>query len=360
MIVDEDALTIVPLVNALACCGYDVETASTAADALRVLDRNPCQLLVAALHMTHMDGEALFMSAQKRDPDLAVFLLTYRGDTLRAVECLKRGADDFLAKPYELMEAVVRIRMVLERQRLELAHRALTQHLDADPDSSPIAAGVAQDSLAAFISALESKDEFTRDHSARVSELASRIAREVKPGDIGFHTEVRFGGLLHDIGKIGIRESVINKPGVLTPKEFAEVQKHPIIGETILRPIVANANVLAIVRSHHERWDGGGYPDALAGDSISLGARIVAVADSYDAMTSARPYRVGMSHERAVEILREGGGSQWDRRVVQGFLSLVKSGKMPVRGRPKSRRDKALPTASDIVLPSEDFLRNAA
>jgi putative nucleotidyltransferase with HDIG domain len=219
---------------------------------------------------------------------------------------------------------------------------------------------MAQDSLAAFISALESKDEFTRDHSARVSELAARIARQVKPTDIGFHTEVRFGGLLHDIGKIGIRESVINKPGALTPREFAEVQKHPVIGETILRPVVANPNVLAIVRNHHERFDGGGYPDALSGQAIPLGARIVAVADSYDAMTSARPYRVGMSPERAIEILREGAGSQWDRTVIHGFLSLVNNGLLPERARHASRREKALPTASDIVLPADDFLRNAA
>ena len=244
---------------------------------------------------------------------------------------------------------------------MEVQNRELLQIAAGNQvPTSPLANSIAQDALSAFISALESKDEFTRDHSSRVSELAARIAIQIKPRDIPFQTEVRLGGLLHDIGKIGIRESVINKPGALTPKEFAEVQRHPIIGETILKPVVANPSILDIVRSHHERWDGGGYPDALAKQSIPLGARIVAVADSYDAMTSARPYRVGMTPERSLEILREGSGIQWDRAVVQAFAALVAAGQLPERSRHSGRRERSLPNSSDVHLPADQFLRYAA
>lgn len=361
MVVDEDSSTVSPLVNALVACGYEVEPASNGPEALRILERRPARLLITPLGMKEMAGDILFGYAQRRDPDIAVLLIIGHGETLQGIECLKQGADDYLSRPFELMEAVVRVRKVLERQRLTLENRELTKAITATQMSgSPVVSGAAQDSLAAFISALESKDEFTRDHSSRVSELAARVATQVKPRDIAFHTEVRFGGLLHDIGKIGIRESVINKPAALTPREFAEIQRHPVIGETILKPVVANPSVLAIVRSHHERWDGGGYPDGLAGQSIPLGARIVAVADSFDAMTSARPYRVGMSAERAIEILREGINSQWDRSVVNAFLTLATTGHLPDRTRHIGRREKALPTASDVVLPSDQFLRNAA
>jgi len=363
VVVDEDPSTVASLVNALSCCGYEVEGAQAPSEALRILERNPARLLVTALHMTEMDGDKLFGYAQRRDPDIAVLLLiSQHHDTQRAVDCLKKGADDFLRKPFELIEAAVRARSILEHRQLKLQNRALMDAAARNQiDPSPVAAGMAQDALAAFISALESKDEFTRDHSSRVSELSARIAIQMKPREISFQTEVRLGGLLHDIGKIGIRETVINKPAALTPNEFAEVQRHPVIGETILKPVVANAGVLTIVRNHHERWDGGGYPDGIAGQSISLGARIVAVADSFDAMTSARPYRIGMSQERAVEILREGANTQWDRSVVNAFVTLVAAGQLPERSRHNTnRREKALPTASDIVLPTEQFLRNAA
>ncbi len=134
---------------------------------------------------------------------------------------------------------------------------------------------------------------------------------------------LRVAALFHDIGKIGVPEVVLNKPGKLTEEEFAHIQKHPEIGETILRPLFADPDVLSIIRNHHERWDGGGYPDGLKGEAIPFGARIVAVADSYDAMTSARSYRAGMDPERALDILAKGAGTQWDPEIVGALLGLA-------------------------------------
>jgi HD-GYP domain-containing protein (c-di-GMP phosphodiesterase class II) len=177
-------------------------------------------------------------------------------------------------------------------------------------------------SLEALISALEAKDPYTRDHSHRVCATALSLASQIAPGDPVFQERIRVASLFHDIGKIGVPEAVLNKPGALDPDEWAAVQRHVLCGVSILRPIVDDAT-LAMVRHHHERWDGKGYPDGVAGKDIPLGARIIAVADSWDAMTSARPYRPSMPRQKVWEILRDGAGKQWDPEIVPVFLRSV-------------------------------------
>jgi len=174
-------------------------------------------------------------------------------------------------------------------------------------------------SLEALISALEAKDPHTRDHSHRVCATAMNLASQIAPGDPLFQERIRVASLFHDIGKIGVPEAVLNKPGALDPQEWAAVQRHVLCGVGILRPVV-DAATLAMVRHHHERWDGKGYPDGVAGTDIPLGARIIAVADSWDAMTSARSYRPALAHRDVWDILREGAGSQWDPAIVEAFL----------------------------------------
>lgn len=177
-------------------------------------------------------------------------------------------------------------------------------------------------SLEALISALEAKDPYTRDHSHRVCATALNLASQIAPGDPLFQERIRVASLFHDIGKIGVPEAVLNKPGALDPDEWAAVQRHVLCGVSILRPIVDDAT-LAMVRHHHERWDGKGYPDGVARKDIPLGARIIAVADSWDAMTSARPYRPSMQRQKVWEILRDGAGKQWDPEIVPIFLKTV-------------------------------------
>jgi putative nucleotidyltransferase with HDIG domain len=169
-------------------------------------------------------------------------------------------------------------------------------------------------------SALDAKDTYTRGHSSRVADLSVELSKR-----LGYDSEavarIRMGGILHDIGKIGVDDSVLRKPGRLTEEEFDQIKKHPMIGYEILKGIRQFAPILPIVRNHHESWDGRGYPDQLAGDKIPRDAQIVAVADSFDAMTSDRPYRRGMSLEKVVDIFKHGRGSQWAADVVDVLLS---------------------------------------
>ncbi|NND98586.1 MAG: HD domain-containing protein [Pirellulaceae bacterium] len=172
-----------------------------------------------------------------------------------------------------------------------------------------------------LVSALDAKDNYTSGHSTRVSELTVELATRLGYDDEGL-SRVRRGGILHDIGKIGVDDAVLRKPGKLTDDEFDQIKQHPILGYEILKGIRQFRDILPAVRNHHESWDGRGYPDALAGNEIPRDAQIMAVADAFDAMTSDRPYRSGMSLEKVVSIFQDGRGKQWAPDVVDALLAM--------------------------------------
>jgi len=175
-----------------------------------------------------------------------------------------------------------------------------------------------------LVSALEAKDFYTRHHSARVTEFSLKIARHMGFGERELD-DLELAGLLHDVGKIGIPENILNKPGPLTGEEYKAIKDHPVFGESILKPVVELTQIAKIVRCHHERYDGKGYPDGLKGLEIPLGARIMTVADSYDAITSKRPYRGEESHHFAVKEIIRCSGSQFDPEVIQHFIEVAKT-----------------------------------
>ena len=183
-------------------------------------------------------------------------------------------------------------------------------------------------SVGSLVKAIEEKDTYTRGHSERVSQLVVRMARELRIPEAEIEY-LRLGSILHDVGKIGIPESIVRSPKALTKAEFRIIQKHPVKGIEILEPIAFMRDHMYLVRSHHERWDGKGYPDGLVGDSIPLGAQIVAVADAYDAMTSSRPYRKGMPPRQAVREIEKNAGLQFSRRIAEAFLAVMSRTKEP-------------------------------
>jgi putative nucleotidyltransferase with HDIG domain len=174
--------------------------------------------------------------------------------------------------------------------------------------------------IQSLASALDAKDSYTSGHSSRVAELATMIARRLGFDQDGIN-RIRMAGILHDIGKIGIADSVLRKPGQLTEDEFEQIKHHPVLGYEILKGIKPFRNILPAVRHHHESWDGSGYPDGLAGDGIPLDAQVLAVADAFDAMTSDRPYRSGMTMDKVVGIFKDGRGTQWAAAVVDVLLA---------------------------------------
>lgn len=174
--------------------------------------------------------------------------------------------------------------------------------------------------IQSLVSALDAKDAYTCGHSSRVAELAVKLAERLEYCEHGL-SRIRMAGILHDIGKIGIDDSVLRKPGRLTDEEFEQIKLHPVLGYEILRGVRQFRNILPAVRHHHESWDGSGYPDGLSGEDIPRDAQVLAVADSFDAMVSDRPYRAGMPLEKVIAIFQEGRGSQWAADVVDVLLA---------------------------------------
>ena len=321
LLVDSDVAAAQTLARALRRAGHAAEVVGGGEAALARLAERRFDLLVTAIPMPRLRGDVLLRLARECDPDLAVLMAADAGSARRAVECLREGAWDTLTKPYDPREALVRIDRALEHRRLVLENRGHRHALEARlAEQADGLARTLQGSLEALITALEAKDRHTRNHSTRVAETSSLLAQALRPDDDVFLRRVRVAALFHDIGKIGVPEAILHKPGPLNAQEMQAVERHVAHGVTILAPLL-DPETVAMVRHHHERIDGGGYPDGLSGEAIPWGARIVAVADAWDAMTSWRPYRPSMSRERVWGILRAGAGTQWDPQVVDAFLA---------------------------------------
>jgi HD-GYP domain-containing protein (c-di-GMP phosphodiesterase class II) len=237
------------------------------------------------------------------------------------------GAADYLTKPFVLDEVRARVRQALSRRRLVLDNRAYQRSLEARvADQARRLEQLFLASVASLADALEVKDPYTRGHSLRVGRYAAAIGGALGV-DADTLRQLELGGHLHDLGKIGVREAVLNKAGPLSDEEYAHVMQHPAIGWRLLRPLLEEEPLaLAMVRWHHERHDGRGVPDGLAGDAVPLVARLAAVADSFDAMTSHRPYRRGLAVDEAVAELRRNAGTQFDPAAVAAFEQALADG----------------------------------
>ena len=325
LVVDDDSQVRKTVVRALRSLGMDILEASDGQAALEVLEQaGEVPLVVSDVHMPRMDGTILVREVHGRWPDIAIVMLTGVAEVTTAVDCLTHGAMDYLAKPVLPDEVRARVENALEKRRLILENRSLQasyqERLQAsirELDQRNKEQFVGQIQMA--VRMLEKKDVYTRGHSQRVSRYAVKTAVV-----LGFSgntlDQIRLGGELHDIGKIGTRDSVLQKPGPLTAVEFEEIKKHVIEGEDILEPLRRdNPLVLQIVRSHHERLDGTGFPDGLRGEAIPIVARIVCVVDAFDAMTTNRSYRTPRPAGEAFEELLRFAGVQFDSDVVSAF-----------------------------------------
>jgi putative two-component system response regulator len=320
-VVDDDAQVRHSLARVVQAHGLATLEASSAAEALAILEsQGEIPLVISDIHMPEMDGVSFLREALRRYPDTAFVMLTGVSEVATAVECLKLGALDYISKPVVVGEVQARVDKALEKRDLVLQNRFYQQHLESRVreldrrNKQSLINGVQT-----LVHALEAKDAYTSGHSTRVSRYAVKTA--VQLGYTGERLEfLRLGGELHDIGKIGTREDILNKPGPLTPEEFEHIKEHAVLGERILAPTLAESPVvLRIVRSHHERMDGGGFPDGLVGAQIPAEARIVAVVDAFDAMTTNRAYRPSRTPADALDELRRSAQTHFDSEVVDAF-----------------------------------------
>lgn len=321
LVVDDDAAvrkSIAKVTEALGLAPLQAENGQEALDLLSVEGEVP--LIISDVNMPGISGLELLEEVQRRYPDTAVLMLSGVAEVKTAVACLDRGALDYIAKPALLEEVRARVAKALEKRDLLLQKRFYQKNLElrVRVQASRIKELFLQ-GVQTLAHALEAKDSYTSGHSMRVSRYAASTA--VRLGFTGERLEeVRLGAELHDIGKIGTREAVLNKPGPLTDEEFAHITEHTALGEKILAPLARETPaVLRIVRHHHERMDGRGFPDKLAGDQIPIEARIVCVVDAFDAMTTNRAYRASRSPEAAFEELTRCMGSHFDPEVVKAF-----------------------------------------
>jgi putative two-component system response regulator len=317
---DEDRLRAV-LLHLLAGEGFRCREASNGLEALRLMEAEASPLVISDLRMPQLDGEGLLRQLVARWPDTAVVMVSAVADVDMAVNCLHLGALDYVSKPFNLQEVRARVQRALERREMQLELKSYRRSLEErvrvqEQRIEHLFLGGVQ----ALAQALEAKDAYLRGHSLRVAQYAVAIAQHLGM-DAGTIDTISLGGRLHDIGKIGVSEEILNKPSGLTDAEYRHVMEHTTIGARILQPLLHDdPDIIGIVRSHHERLDGKGLPDGLKGDAIPSAARIVSVADAFDAMTHDRAYRPALAVERAFEELRTWRGVQWAPEAVDGFL----------------------------------------
>jgi putative two-component system response regulator len=323
LIVDDEPSVRRSLSRMLAAQGFNCLEAGSGKEGLQVLDRiGEIPLIISDMRMPELDGMGFLEAVRQRFPDSSVIMLSGMSETTTAVDCLHLGAADFLLKPISLGELQARVSRALEKRALVLQNRFYQEHLERQvQEQAQRIQELFLQGVQMLARALEAKDAYTRGHSIRVSRYA--VATAARLGFVGAGLDgIRLGGELHDIGKIGTREAVLHKPGSLTAEEFRQITEHPALGERMLSPLAHESpDVLRIVRSHHERLDGRGFPDGLRGDNIPVEARIVAVADAFDAMTTRRPYRDSRPPEEAMSELRRVAGTQLDPEAVEAFVA---------------------------------------
>jgi putative two-component system response regulator len=310
LVVDDERGVLEVIRESLLSEGYIVHTAMSGPEALDTLRERPIDLVITDIAMPGMDGVELLNRISEMHPELPVVMITGHGGSEAARKTLQTGAVDFVTKPFSIRELPVVVERNLTRrsqEREKLAARAEEVLFEA---------------MGALTAALDAKDQSTAGHSRRVTELSLLLADE-----IGVDRQERFvvhlAAQLHDIGKIGIRDAVLHNPLKLIGTDLDHVKEHPAKGGEILSCLTEVPEVASCIRHHHERFDGNGYPDGLSGETIPLGARIIAVADSFEAIVSDRPYRKGMTMPEAVEEIMNSSGTQFDPEIVAVFKRVM-------------------------------------
>jgi len=336
LVVDDESTIRLALGRFLRSRGFEVDVAESGSLALEALEAERYALMLCDLRMPGITGLELVPQALAINPDLAIIMLTAVNDAASATDALSSGAFDYLLKPVELTDLQAAVERALLRRTQAMERRAVdrlireevaarTGELEREKSAlRHLTVSVAE----TLINAMEAKDVYLRGHSHRVAELSAAIAEELGL-QADYVEHVRVAGRLHDVGKIGIREEVLNKSGPLTAEEFAHVQDHVRIGIEILTPLRHLGEALAFIHEHHEHWDGSGYPRGIATEAITLGGRILTAADAFDALTSKRAYREPLSATTTLDYLRTQAGRLIEPRIYEALRIVVRSGAVP-------------------------------
>jgi putative two-component system response regulator len=341
LIVDDESNIRAVLLRALAGANYALREAPSGAAALERLAEEPADVVISDLQMPGMSGLELLRAVKARDDTVGFIMLTGAGTMKDAIEALRLQADEYLLKPFNIEEVALAVQRALRHRALLLENRYYQAHLEERvKEQAEQLENMFVEALLSLANAIEARDGYTRGHVERVTRYAVATGNE-----LGLSADrlrnLWVGALLHDVGKIGVPDTILRKPGKLTKEEYEIMKRHPGIGAAIMERSSFLRPALEAVLHHQERWDGLGYPFGLQRDQISVEGRILSVADTYDAIITTRPYRPMRSPAEAVAELRRYAGTQFDPDVVDAFVRAMQN---------DFPQDPSLPTLPDREL----------
>jgi putative two-component system response regulator len=344
LLVEDDGFLLRTISDYLSNRGIEVWTASNGKEAIKHLSADPFDLILTDIIMPEMDGIELLRYVRKRMPDLPVIIITSSDDINYSIEALRFNANDYILKPVSMEELATRIALTfmkteaLKREKIQ-QFRMVEKVMEKDKRVEETFLR----SIRSFINAIEARDRYTKGHSIRVSDLVDQLLKKLGiNSDMSYDTVL--ASQLHDIGKMGVSDIILNKHTGLSNDEFHIMKTHPEVGYFILKPILSEEGLKGILH-HHERWDGEGYPMNLSGHGIPLGARIINLADSYDAMVSDRNYRRSLDVPQALAEIEKCAGAQFDPDLVPAFVEVVR----------ENNRKEAARAAIRVVEPLTDL-----
>jgi putative nucleotidyltransferase with HDIG domain len=331
ILIVDDEIEITEILADLLSEDYECSRAGSAEEALTRLQEGGFQLVISDITMPGMSGLDMIPHIKELSPDTVVVMISGMQTVESAIGALRLGAFDYLMKPFDLRQVEAVVKRALEHHDLVVAKQRYENHLEelveqrtAELDRALNSLeGAYRSTLKALTAALETRDSETHGHSERVVSYSLRLGREYGLNSAQMKS-LEFGSLLHDIGKIGVPDSILRKPAKLTEEEWVRMREHPLHGQQILRGIEFLQGASRVVAQHHEKWDGTGYPLGLRNEDIDICARIFAVADAFDAITSDRVYRSGKPYEAAAQELDDWAGRQFDPKVVEAFHRVPK------------------------------------
>ncbi len=340
LVIDDEEVIRSLLADVLGDKGYDVTAVATGEEGYQEAYNKDFDVMIIDLMLPGDDGLKIINFIKKNDPDAVIIVITGCNSMESIQEALRLGAFDYITKPFDIEQISFAVNRAVNSKSLVDTNKRLLRGLsEQNVDLEKKVAErtqkltVANENLkevyirmiATLISVIEAKDAYTRSHSENVAKYSVAIAKEMALSDDQIDL-INKAAQLHDIGKIGIDDSILNKPGKLTAEEFDIIKEHPMKAQEILKPLDFLNDAIELIRQHHERYDGKGYPSGNKGDQIPIGARIMAVADTYDAMISGRPYRQSLfSKDQVIEEIRQNAGTQFDPKVVEAFLRIAHS-----------------------------------
>ncbi len=338
LVIDDEEIICSLIKDTLTEEGYSVLISQVAKEGIELAKSNPFDIIFVDLRMPEVDGLEVLKQLKQSQSDTVMIMITGFPSFETVREAMRWGAFDYIAKPFDLEELIFTTKRAIAFRRLDQENKRLMERIaqeniilekkvqERTKDLRNLYRKLQDTSIStikALAKALDTRDHYTHSHSENVARYAVMIAQEMQLSneEIG---EIRNACELHDLGKIGVHDYILAKPGELTPEEWEEVKLHSLKSVEILKPLDFLDGVINLIHQHHERYDGKGYPDGLKGEEIKLGAKIIAVADAFDAMTSKRPYRERpFTKEEAIERIKENSGIQFDPKVVEAFLRIV-------------------------------------